>query len=166
MKFKWLLLLGLLPFYAEAKVKVGKKAPDFTLKDETGQEITLSSLLGNKVALFFYPKNDSYNCTKEACSLRDGSKQLKDANIVILGISYDKPAQNKKFKDKYSLPYNLLSDYKKKVSKLYGTDSWLTLGFFPKRKTFLIDEEGYIVAILDDIDVEHHAQQIVDTFKK
>lgn len=168
-KRKWILLLAFCSLsYAviQAKTKVGKQAPDFVLKNEKGQEIALSSLRGTKVALFFYPKNDSYYCTKQACSLRNGSTQLKENNIVIFGVNYSKPKDNKKFKDKYSLPYSLLSDTNKKVSSLYGTYSWYTLGFFPKRITFLIDEQGIVIAILHDIDVENHAEQIIMTFNK
>ncbi|MGE0207310.1 MAG: peroxiredoxin [Candidatus Babeliales bacterium] len=150
--------------FMNAALKIGTLAPDFKLKDEQGVTRSLSSFHGNKVALVFYPKNDSYYCTKEACSLREGFSLFKKNNIIVLGISYADPSENKAFKEKHALPFTLLSDTKKKVSKLYDTYIWWSLGFFPKRRTFLIDEHGILVGILDDVDVERHAQQIINTF--
>jgi peroxiredoxin Q/BCP len=147
-----------------AALKVGSKAPDFTLSDETGTQYTLSAMKGNNVAIFFYPKADSFsvNCTAQACSIRKGSSALKDANITVWGISYDSPEKLKEFKKTNHLTFPLLSDASKKVSKLYHASGW----FFPDRVTFLIDEEGTLVAILRDIEVSDHADQILKAFKK
>lgn len=163
MKLK-LLVLSLLTLSLNAGVKIGKQVPNFCLLDEEGESVTRETLQGKKVALVFYPKNDSYYCTKEVCSLRDGSALLAKNNITVFGVSYDKPKNNKAFKEKYNVPFSILSDTDKSVSKKFGTHTWWTLGFFPKRKTFLINENGILVAILDEVDVEKHAQQIVDSF--
>ena len=160
-------LLGLLCISAAlaARLKSGDKAPEFTLRDENGDERSLSSYAGKKVALYFYPKNDTPGCTEQACSLRDGFKQLGSKGIVVLGVSYGSPASNKKFKEKHSLPFILLSDSKKKVARAYGATVWYSFGFFPRRVTILIDEKGYIVDRLRSVDVSNHADQIIKAFK-
>lgn len=143
-------------------VVVGSMAPDFTLPDQNGNNHTLSSYRGHKVALYFYPKDQSPGCTKEACSIRDGRKQLEGAGIVVLGVSYDSVESHKKFADKYNLEFPLLSDSKKDVSAKYGTKGI----FFPSRYTFLIDEKGVVVAILKDVDVSDHADEMIAAFNK
>lgn len=142
-------------------VVVGSKAPDFTLPDQNGNNHTLSSYLGQKVALYFYPKDETPGCTKEACSIRDGRKQLQDAGIVVLGVSHDSVESHKKFADKYNLTFTLLSDSKKEVSSKYGAKGFLGL---PARYTYLIDENGVIVAIMKDVNVSDHADEIIAAF--
>ncbi len=144
-------------------VVVGSMAPDFTLPDQNGKNHTLSSYRGHKVALYFYPKDETPGCTKEACSIRDGRKQLEDAGIVVLGVSHDSVASHKKFADKYNLTFTLLSDSKKEVSSKYGAKGFLGL---PARYTYLIDENGVIVAIMKDVNVSDHADEIIDMFSK
>lgn len=144
------------------KITVGSVVPDFTLPDQNGNNHTLSSYRGHKVALYFYPKDETPGCTKEACSIQDGRKQLEHAGIVVLGVSYDSVASHKKFADKYNLTFPLLSDSTKEVSAKYGTKGI----FFPSRYTFLIDEKGIVVAILKDINVSEHAEQIIEAFNK
>lgn len=140
-------------------------APDFQLRDESGKLRTLQEFRGNKVALYFYPKDDSPGCTKQACSLRDGFQDLKEANIIILGISYDSPESHQKFKKKYNLPFLLLSDENRKVAKKYGS-SWGILGdLLVKRQTYLIDEDGKIMKILKNVDVNQHAQEVINAFQ-
>lgn len=143
-------------------VEVGKRAPDFTLSDEQGNVQTLSMMQGEKVVLYFYPKDFTPGCTKQACSIRDGFTQLDQEGITVWGISSDSVQSHQKFKEKYQLPFILLSDEAKKVIKLYGAQGLL----FTSRVTFLINEKGVVIAKLDDVDVEHHAQQIIDAFKK
>jgi thioredoxin-dependent peroxiredoxin len=143
-------------------VVVGSKAPDFTLPDQNGKNHTLSSYLGQKVALYFYPKDETPGCTKEACSIRDGRKDLEQAGIVVLGVSYDSVESHKKFADKYHLEFPLLSDSKKEVSAQYGAKGI----FIPSRYTYLIDENGVIVAIMKDVNVSDHADEIIAAFNK
>ncbi|HSW73525.1 MAG TPA: peroxiredoxin [Candidatus Limnocylindria bacterium] len=147
-----------------AKVKeavhVGQQAPRFTMLDDTETSRSLEQMRGAKLVLYFYPKDNTPGCTKEACSLRDGYTQLQHAGITVWGVSYDSPAAHRKFKEKHNLPFTLLSDADKSVSKMYGVSGW----FFPSRVTFLINEAGTIVAIMNDVDVSDHAQQILTTF--
>lgn len=142
------------------KAAVGYQAPDFTLRDQAGNFHTLSKMSGKKVVIYFYPKDDTPGCTKQACSLRDGFADLKAADITIWGISYDSPESHQEFKKKYALPFPLLSDADKSVSKLYDADGW----FMPSRVTILIDKDGVVIDILKDIDVSSHADQIIKAF--
>lgn len=164
-----LFFMSLVYFNCEDKdmsVKIGDIAPDFKLKDETGNFRSLEEFRGSKVALYFYPKDDTPGCTKQACSLRDGYLDLKEANIVILGISYDSPESHKKFAEEYNLPFLLLSDENREVAKKYGS-SWRVLGnFLIKRQTYLINEDGIIVDILKKINVNQHAQEVIKAFQK
>lgn len=137
-------------------------APDFSLMDENSELQTLSKLKGSNVVLYFYPKDFTPGCTKQACSLRDGYSEITKEGIKLFGISYDSPASHKKFKDKYQLPFSLLSDSDKKTAKAYGVKGML----FVDRVTFLIDASGKIIAILKNVDVSNHAQQIIDAFNK
>lgn len=159
-------LFGVTPqkevWYGE--IEVGGFVPDFQLKDETGGSVRLSDLCGKKVALVFYPLDWTPHCTKQLCSLRNGYKELQKAGIVVLGISHKSVKDNNAFKIKHNLPFPLLSDHKKKVAKLYGAKRWAGPN---KRITILINEEGRLVAILKDkdIDVSTHADQIIEAFK-
>jgi len=143
-------------------VTVGMQAPDFTLPDETGTERTLSAFRGQKVALYFYPKDDTPGCTAQACNMRDEYASLRDANIQILGVSYDSPASHQKFKEKYHLTFPLLSDSTKQVAKQYGVTGFL--GVVPQRVTFLIDEQGVVVAVIDKVEVGRHTDQVLQGF--
>lgn len=158
-----LLAIGLLCTYRlyGKTLTIGSAAPDFTLPDETGTPHTLSALRGSKVALYFYPKDFTPGCTKEACSIRDDFSQLKNKNIIIFGLSTDSTTSHKQFQKQYKLPFHLLSA-DTRVTKEYGVHGRL----FTTRRTFLIDEKGIIVGIINDVDVEHHAQQIIDRFEK
>ncbi len=146
---------------AMKKVTIGSVAPDFSLPDETNALKTLSTLRGSKVALYFYPKDQTPGCTSQACSIRDTMSDLTKKGIQVWGISYDSPASHALFKEKYHLSFPLLSDSNKKVASLYGVKGLL----FAKRITFLIDEHGIVVAIIKDIDVANHAQQILQAFE-
>jgi peroxiredoxin Q/BCP len=147
-------------------VRIGEIAPDFELPDETGKLHSLKEFRGRKVALYFYPKNNTLGCTRQACSLRDGYQDLTAADIVILGISYDSPDSHREFKNKNNLPFTLLSDENREVAPVYGA-SWKIFGnFVLKRKTFLIDEQGILIKILNDVDVNQHAQEIMNAFRE
>ncbi len=141
----------------------GDLAPDFTLPDQDGVNHTLSEYRGQKVLVYFYHKDDAPGCTKEACGLRDDYQDYQAANIVILGISYDTPESHRQFRDKYNLPFNLLSDGKKEIAASYGTK-----GIYPRasRRSFLIDEEGHILKIIKDVDITTHSQDVLRYFRE
>lgn len=141
--------------------KVGQQAPSFILKDDTGTKRILSEMRGQKVALYFYPMDSSPNCTKQACSIRNGFAELEEAGVTVFGINPSSVKEHKKFKDKHNLPFALLSDAKNKIAKLYGANGWFG---FPLRITFLIDETGKIVKIIKDINVAFHDIQILKGF--
>jgi peroxiredoxin Q/BCP len=121
-------------------VEVGDEAPDFTLPDQEGRPVTLSKLRGKNVVLYFYPKDFSPGCTREACDFRDSYEDFTDAGAVVVGVSGDSVESHKRFIDEYKLPFTLLSDMKGEVRKLYGT--YRILGLVSGRYTFIIDKEG------------------------
>lgn len=142
-------------------LEIGDQAPDFSLPDENGQIHRLSQYRGQKVVVYFYPKDDTPGCTKEACGIRDLFSQFTDNKIVVLGVNYDDAASHKKFKDKHNLPFILLSDGDKSVSKQYNADGM----FFPSRKTYLVDEEGILIKIFENVNVLNHAEEILRYFE-
>jgi len=137
-------------------LQVGFDAPDFALPSDSGETIKLSDLKGKKVILYFYPKNDTPGCTKEACSFRDNLEVLQSKNVVVLGVSADSVESHKKFKQKYNLNFPLLSDEKLEVIKKYGVKK--TIGI--ERSTFIIDEKGKIIKIYRNVKVDGHVEEI------
>ncbi len=150
-------------------VKEGEAAPDFEARDAEGNEVKLSDLRGQKVALYFYPKDDTPGCTKEACSLRDGHSELTRRGIKVIGVSTDDEKSHRKFAEKYSLPFTLLADTDHKVADAYGV--YGEKKFMGKtymgvsRKTFLIDEQGRVRKIFDKVNVEEHADEVIKAFE-
>ena len=150
-------------------LKVGDKAPDFTLKDETGKEISLSDFKGKKVVLYFYPKDNTSGCTKEACSFRDVYDDILEAGAIVIGISKDDLNSHEKFKSKYNLPFYLLSDTEHKVIEKYG--AWQEKKMYGKsymgtaRITFIIDEEGIIKKVYPKVKPEAHGEEILEALK-
>ncbi len=146
----------------------GDKAPDFMLGDKDGRKIKLSDHLGSKIALYFYPKDDTSGCTKQACSLRDGFDRLKKYGIILIGVSPDTENSHKQFSSKYALQFSLLADPDRRVCKSYGVVT--TRKFMGKeidsinRTTFLIDEKGAITKIIEKPQVEDHATEILGGF--
>lgn len=132
-----------------AKLSIGDKAPAFSLLDQQGKQVSLSDFKGSKLLLYFYPKADTPGCTKQACSIRDASKELKKLDAAAVGISPDGPSRQKKFDDKYSLGFPLLSDPDNKVAKAYG--AWGEKSMYGKtyegiiRSSFVIDDKGKIL---------------------
>ena len=132
-----------------AMLKAGDNAPAFSLLDQEGKQVSLSDFKGVKVLLYFYPKADTPGCTKQACSVRDASKELKKLGAAAVGISPDEPPKQKKFDDKYNLGFPLLSDPDNKVAKAYG--AWGEKSMYGKkyegiiRSSFVIDEKGKIL---------------------
>jgi len=134
-----------------AELKVGARAPAFTLIDQEGKKVSLSDYKGKKLLLYFYPKADTPGCTKQACSVRDSAGELKKSSVAAVGISPDEPAKQKKFDDKYSLGFPLLSDPDHKVAAAYG--AWGKKSMYGKtyegiiRSSFLIDQAGKIAQV-------------------
>lgn len=160
-----LFLFGLIMFGSLSgnsdSMREGNIAPDFTLVDQNGLIHTLSSYFGQKIVVYFYPKDDTPGCTKEACGIRDHFDEFISEQIRVFGISYDNPASHKKFAEKYEIPFTLLSDTDKKVAKLYAAKGIL----FAKRKTYLINTEGRIIKIFQNVDVRDHANEIINEFR-
>lgn len=124
-------------------VKVGDKAPDFTLKTQTGDTVSLSQFHGSKpVVVYFYPKDDTPGCTTESCAFRDSYEDFKAAGAEVIGISSDSVASHQKFAGKYRLPFHLLSDANGQTRQSYGVPA--TLGLLPGRVTYVIDKEGVV----------------------
>ncbi|KAF0200936.1 MAG: peroxiredoxin [Bacteroidetes bacterium] len=146
-------------------LKTGDKAPDFTGKDQKGNEISLTSLKGNKVVLYFYPKDDTPGCTAQACSLRDNYEALISAGYRVIGVSPDSEKSHVKFAEKYDLPFPLLADTDKKIANDYGV--WGRKKFMGKeydgviRTTVIIDAEGVISEVIEKVDTKNHANQIL-----
>jgi peroxiredoxin Q/BCP len=142
------------------ELKIGDMAPDFTLIDQNEVEHTLSDYFGKKIVVYFYPKDDTPGCTKEACSIRDKYNFFTKNDIVVFGISYDLPKSHKKFAEKYNLPFNLLSDSDKEVAEQYDSNGL----FMAKRNTFLIDTDGKIFKIYKNVDLASHTSKILEDF--
>ena len=148
------------------KFKVGDKAPDFSAKDEQGNTVSLSDYKGKKLVIFFYPKASTPTCTTEACNLRDNYQDLKDKGYEILGVSADSAKRQSNFKDKYNFPYPLLADEDKEVLKAF--DVWGEKKFMGRtfdgihRVTFVIDENGVIEKVIDNVKAKIHAEQILE----
>jgi peroxiredoxin Q/BCP len=149
--------------------KVGQKAPGFDLLTDGDQRLKLTDLKGQWVALYFYPKDDTPGCTKEACGLRDDYAAFEQAGVRILGVSPDSPASHRKFKEKYNLPFTLLSDDGHKLCDRYGV--WGAKKFVGKeymgvlRTTFLIDPEGKIARVFENVKPEGHSQEILSALQ-
>lgn len=147
------------------KLKVGDKAPDFQLKNQDDKTLSLKDYKGKKIALYFYPKDDTPGCTAESCNLRDNYSSLKKKGYEVIGVSADSEKSHKKFADKFSLPFDLLSDGEKKMVQDYGV--WGEKSMFGRkymgiiRTTFIIDESGKIEKIIKDVETGDHTKQIL-----
>lgn len=151
-------------------LKVGDKAPDFTTTDENGSLVKLAALKGKKVVLYFYPRDMTPGCTTEACNLRDNYHYLLKAGYQVFGISTDDAKSHQKFIKKEKLPFHLLADTDRSVHDQYGT--WVEKSMYGRtfmgtaRKTFIIDEKGIIEEIIEKVDTENHADQILKKTSK
>jgi peroxiredoxin Q/BCP len=149
-------------------IKAGDKAPSFTLTDQNGDKVAMKDFGGQKVAIYFYPKDDTPGCTKQACSIRDDYRKVSKAGIVILGISPDDEKKHRRFVDKYDLPFTLLADPDKKALQKYGV--WQEKSMYGRkymgvvRTTFLIDEKGKVLSVIEKPKVADHAGEILDGF--
>ncbi len=149
------------------KLKIGDKAPDFTAKDQNGNDISLSSFAGKVLVLYFYPKDNTPGCTAQACNLRDNYSELLKKGFAIVGISADTDLSHKNFSDKYNLPFPLIADPDKKIIKDYGV--WGEKKMYGKtyegifRTTFIISGEGKIEEIIDKVKTKDHSRQIFES---
>ncbi len=149
-------------------LKEGDDAPDFTTKNQNGEDVRLADLRGTRAVLYFYPKDDTPGCTKEACSLRDSFDIFEEKGIKIFGVSTDSEKSHQKFISKYSLPFDLLADTEKELVNAYGVYSE-KMNYGKKymginRTTFLIDEDGKIAKIFKKVKVDEHADEVLQAF--
>lgn len=146
-------------------LKIGDKAPDFTGKDQDGKEITLSQFKGDKLVLYFYPKDNTPGCTSEACDLRDNYDKFLSKGYKVVGVSKDSPKSHQNFIEKHNLPFPLISDTETQIQQAYGV--WGLKKMMGReyygtiRKTFVIDKEGTIEDIIEKVNTKAHAKQIL-----
>lgn len=151
-------------------LKEGDEAPEFTTKNQNGDDVSLADLRGKRVVLYFYPKDDTPGCTKEACSLRDSFEVFEEKKIKIFGVSIDDEKSHQKFIAKYNLPFDLLADTDKTLVNDYGV--WGEKNMYGKkymginRTTFLIDESGKIAKIFKKVKVDEHADEVLKAFNE
>jgi peroxiredoxin Q/BCP len=147
----------------------GKPAPDFTLPDQNGKNVTLSKLKGSPVVLYFYPKDDTPGCTTEACGFRDAFDHYTKAGAIILGVSPDDSPSHAKFAKKFDLPFRLLADQGNKVCEAYGV--WKEKNMYGKkymgveRTTFVIDRQGTVAKVFPRVKVDGHSQAVLSAIK-
>jgi thioredoxin-dependent peroxiredoxin len=146
-------------------INEGDQAPDFTLQSDAGTDVTLSSLRGRPVVLYFYPRDDTPGCTAQACGIRDAYGEFQRAGAVVLGVSPDNESSHVKFREKYELPFTLLADTDHSVSEQYGV--WGEKKFAGKsymgvkRSTFVIDADGTIKTVMHDVKPATHAEEVL-----
>lgn len=146
-------------------LKIGDKAPEILGVNENGEQIKMSDFAGKKVVLYFYPKDNTSGCTAEACSLRDGINDLESKGYAIIGVSKDSAKSHQGFKAKYELPFNLIADTEHVLSETFG--AWGEKKLYGKtymgmiRTTFIIDENGIIIDIINKVDTKNAAKQIL-----
>jgi thioredoxin-dependent peroxiredoxin len=146
-------------------VEEGKPAPDFELTSDSGQKVKLSDFRGRPIVLYFYPKDDTPGCTKQACGIRDDYRSFEERGAVVLGVSPDEESSHVKFKEKYGLPFTLLADPSHAVSEEYGV--WVEKAFAGKkymgveRSTFLIDSRGDVAKVMRRVKPDTHAAEVL-----
>jgi peroxiredoxin Q/BCP len=151
-------------------IEEGQKAPAFTLTADDGKKVKLSDFAGKPVVLYFYPKDDTPGCTREACAFRDASAALKKAGAMVLGVSADNTASHVKFRDKFKLNFPLLSDTDHKVAEKYG--AWREKNMYGKvsmgiqRSTFLIDPAGKVAKVWKRVQVDGHDQKVLEALNQ
>jgi peroxiredoxin Q/BCP len=144
-------------------VKAKDHAPEIVLPDQNGKIHKLSDYKGKWVLVYFYPKDGTPGCTKEACSLRDSFSEFNQHDAVVLGVSTDSQHSHKKFEEKYQLPFTLLADEKKEAVKAYGVEGGFLGG--AKRSSVLVDPEGLVAKVYEEVDPETHSQEVLNDLK-
>lgn len=146
-------------------IKIGDKMPDFEVKDQNGKTVSSKDMLGKKTIIYFYPKDNTSGCTAEACNLRDNHEALIARGYNVIGVSKDSVASHKKFIEKYELPFTLLADTSTEMLQAFG--AWGEKKMYGKtvmgtlRKTFIFDENGILQEIIEKVDTNNHAEQIL-----
>lgn len=138
-------------------LSAGTKAPNFSSTDDKGNSVSLSDFSGKTVVIYFYPKDDTPGCTKQACSFRDSYSEYQGKDIVVLGVSMDDETSHKAFKEKFNLPFPLIVDTDGAIAKGFDVEG----GGYAKRVTFVIDGEGTITKVYDSINTETHATDVL-----
>ena len=147
-------------------LKIGDKMPDFEVVDQDGNQVSSKDLIGKKTVVYFYPKDNTSGCTAEACSIRDNYESLVAKGYNVIGVSKDSAASHRKFREKYDLPFTLLSDISTQMLQAFG--AWGEKKMYGKtvmgtiRRTFIFDEEGILTRIIEKVDTKNHAAQILD----
>lgn len=147
-------------------LKIGDRMPDFKVVDQDGKEVSSKDLMGKKTVVYFYPKDNTSGCTAEACSIRDNYDSLVAKGYNVIGVSKDSAASHRKFRQKYDLPFTLLSDTSTQMLQAFG--AWGEKKMYGKtvmgtiRRTFIFDEDGILTRIIEDVDTKNHAAQILD----
>ena len=147
-------------------LKIGDRMPDFEVMDQDGNKVSSKDLIGKKTIVYFYPKDNTSGCTAEACNLRDNHEALIARGYNIIGVSKDSVASHKKFKEKYELPFTLLSDTSTEMLQAFG--AWGEKKMYGKtvmgtlRRTFIFDEQGILTEIIEKVDTKNHAAQILE----
>ena len=146
-------------------IKIGDKMPEFEVVDQDGNKVSSQDLIGKKTVIYFYPKDNTSGCTAEACNLRDNHEALIAKGHNVVGVSKDSATSHKKFKEKYDLPFTLLSDTSTQMLQSFG--AWGEKKMYGKtvmgtiRKTFIFDENGILTEIIENVDTKNHAAQIL-----
>ncbi|HCQ16903.1 MAG: thioredoxin-dependent thiol peroxidase [Owenweeksia sp.] len=149
-------------------LKEGDKAPDFKGINQKGEEVSLADFKGKKIVLYFYPKDDTPGCTKEACNFRDNYKELQDKGFAVVGVSADTARKHQNFVDKYDLPFTLIADTDKRVIEAYGV--WGKKKFMGReydgihRETFVIDDKGMIEKVFTKVKTQEATEQILEAY--
>ena len=147
-------------------LKIGDRMPDFEVVDQDGNKVSSKDLIGKKTVVYFYPKDNTSGCTAEACSIRDSYDSLVAEGYNVVGVSKDSAASHKKFREKYELPFTLLSDTSTQMLQAFG--AWGEKKMYGKtvmgtiRRTFIFDEDGILTRIIEKVDTKNHAAQILD----
>lgn len=149
------------------KIKIGDKIPSFTLKDQNGSDFIMENYLGmTSIVIYFYPKDDTPGCTKEACGFRDAFADFRDLNATVVGVSADDVKSHKEFVEKYNLPFTLLSDTENIVRKLFGVPASM-FGMIPGRVTYIVNNEGIVTHIYDNMfNAEGHIKEALKALNK
>jgi peroxiredoxin Q/BCP len=151
------------------ELNIGDKAPNFTANNQNSEAVSLTDFTGKKVVLYFYPKDNTPGCNAEACSFKDNYQFLTSQGFEVVGVSTDDEKSHKKFETKFELPFTLIADTDKAIVEQYGV--WVEKSMYGKkymgtaRKTFIIDENQNIIAIIDKVDTKNASQQVLDTLK-
>jgi len=144
----------------------GDLAPQFTAKNQNGESVSLNDFKGKKIVLYFYPKDNTPGCNAEACNFRDNYQFLTGKGFEVIGVSTDDEKSHKKFETKFELPFTLIADTEKEIVEKYGV--WVEKSMYGKkymgtaRKTFVIDEEGKIIIVIEKVDTTNSSQQVLD----